>query len=237
MLAFSLFFKCLSPNFAPMKSIFYTILLFLFAASPLSAQHYVDKFFANIPPQVLSIIDQTSRLDMIDLYNNNMQAQAENLYGGMSRIQKKSDYFIDVKLTESSTWQMRIMPSAHDTLIVCVHSLTANGTSSTLRFYKQDWHPVKHDLMMPTFSHFLTSKPHLSAARIQTLESDLKLLPVKITLDEKQPLVIFELSTEALTITDKADAKLMLKPLIFDLLTNKFVEKAEKKDVVNNHNR
>ena len=29
----------------------------------------------------------------------------------------------------------------------------------------------------------------------------------------------------------------MLKPLIFDLLTNKFVEKAEKKDVVNNHNR
>ena len=166
-----------------------------------------------------------------------MQAQAENLYGGMSRIQKKSDYFIDVKLTESSTWQMRIMPSAHDTLIVCVHSLTANGTSSTLRFYKQDWHPVKHDLVMPTFSHFLTSKPHLSAARIQTLESELKLLPVKITLDEKQPLVIFELSTEALTITDKADAKLMLKPLIFDLLTNKFVEKAEKKDVVNNHNR
>lgn len=71
-----------------MKSIFYTILLFLFAASPLSAQHYVDKFFANIPPQVLSIIDQTSRLDMIDLYNNNMKAQAENLYGGMSRIQK-----------------------------------------------------------------------------------------------------------------------------------------------------
>ena len=220
-----------------MKSIFYTILLFLFAASPLSAQHYVDKFFANIPPQVLSIIDQTSRLDMIDLYNNNMQAQAENLYGGMSRIQKKSDYFIDVKLTESSTWQMRIMPSAHDTLIVCVHSLTANGTSSTLRFYKQDWHPVKHDLVMPTFSHFLTSKPHLSVARIQTLESELKLLPVKITLDEKQPLVIFELSTEALTITDKADAKLMLKSLIFDLLTNKFVEKAEKKDVVNNHNR
>ena len=121
-----------------MKSFFYTLLLFVFVASPLSAQHYIDKFFANIPSNVLSIIDHTSRLDMIDLYNNGMHAQAENLYGGLSQIVKKSDYYLDVKLTESSSWQMRIMPSAHDTLIVCVHSVTANSTSSTLRFYKQD---------------------------------------------------------------------------------------------------
>lgn len=208
-----------------MKSFFYTLLLFVFVASPLSAQHYIDKFFANIPSNVLSIIDHTSRLDMIDLYNNGMHAQAENLYGGLSQIVKKSDYYLDVKLTESSSWQMRIMPSAHDTLIVCVHSVTANSTSSTLRFYKQDWHPVKHDIAVPSFNHFLVSKPKLSAARIQTLESELKLLPIKITLDEKQPLLFFELSTEALSIADRADAKLMLKTLTFDLLTNKFVEK------------
>ena len=208
-----------------MKSFFYTLLLFVFVASPLSAQHYIDKFFANIPSSVLSIIDHTSRLDMIDLYNNGMHAQAENLYGGLSQIVKKSDYYLDVKLTESSSWQMRIMPSAHDTLIVCVHSVTANSTSSTLRFYKQDWHPVKHDIAIPSFNHFLVSKPKLSAARIQTLESELKLLPIKITLDEKQPLLFFELSTEALSIADRADAKLMLKILTFDLLANKFVEK------------
>ena len=223
--AFSLFFKCLSPNFVPMKSFFYTLLLFVFVASPLSAQHYIDKFFANIPSNVLSIIDHTSRLDMIDLYNNGMHAQAENLYGGLSQIVKKSDYYLDVKLTESSSWQMRIMPSAHDTLIVCVHSVTANSTSSTLRFYKQDWHPVKHDIAVPSFNHFLVPKPKLSATRIQTLESELKLLPIKITLDEKQPLLFFELSTEALSIVDRADAKLMLKILTFDLLANKFVEK------------
>ena len=68
-------------------------------------------------------------------------------------------------------------------------------------------------------------KPKLSATRIQTLESELKLLPIKITLDEKQPLLFFELSTEALSIADRADAKLMLKILTFDLLANKFVEK------------
>ena len=60
-----------------------------------------------MPQRVLPILDKTARLDMIDLYNNNLTAKAENIYGGQAEMLRKTDDFISIKCTESSNWQIR----------------------------------------------------------------------------------------------------------------------------------
>lgn len=203
------------------------ILIALFALSilPAAAHDYIDRFFAYMPQRVLPILDKTSRLDMVDLYNNSMNARAENVYGGMSEMKHKSDFYLNLKLTDVSTWQMRIIPMAHDTLIVCAHSISANGTSTTLSFYKADWHSVKRDIPTPSQSQFLLpNTTTLSTSRMQALRSTALMLPIKATLDEKQPIVTFELSTEALPADEREDLKLITQSLSYDLLSGKQLE-------------
>ena len=193
-----------------------------FSTMQAAAYDYIDRFFAYMPQRVLPILDKTSRLDMIDLYNNAMVAKAENVYGGMSEMKHKSDFYLSIRLTDVSTWQMRIIPMAHDTLIVCAHSLSANGTSTTLSYYKEDWHSVKRDIPMPTQSQFvLPNTTTLSASRLQKLKSVAHMLPIKATLDEKLPIVTFELSMEALPSDERDDLKLITQSLRYDLLTGK----------------
>ena len=91
----------------------------MFLSLNASAQK-IDTIFAHVPHDVLPLLDNTSRLDMLDLYNNNMSAVAENIYGGQSIMEKKTNDYISIKLTDVSHWQMKVLPMAHDTLYACV---------------------------------------------------------------------------------------------------------------------
>lgn len=225
----TLFFRRLSffsikdcTIFAPMNRLLSLIAALALSTMQAAASDYIDRFFAYMPQRVLPILDKTSRLDLIDLYNNAMKAKAENVYGGMSEMVHKSDYYLSLKLSDASTWQMRIIPIAHDTLIVCAHSLNANGTSTTLHFYKEDWHSVKRDMVPPSQSQFLLpNTTTLSSSRMQLLRGIAQSLPIKATLDEKLPVITFELSLEALPSDERDDLKLITQSLRYDLLTGK----------------
>ena len=58
----------------------------------------MDSVFVHIPSGILSVLDMDARLDMIDLYNYNMKAEAYNIYGGKSVRTQKTDSMFSISL-------------------------------------------------------------------------------------------------------------------------------------------
>lgn len=206
-----------------MKRNYIFLLLFLFSFMSGYAQQAAEKFFSVMPNSVLPIIDKTARLDMIDLYNSNMSAKAENVYGGQAEMLKKSDDFISIKCTESSSWQMKILPMGHDTLIVCIHSVTALDTSSKISAYKRDWHIIKRDMPNPTFEQFVNKNAKLPMYRIQQLMAEMRDLPIEISWVDDAPTLIFKLSKNSLPNDDKKDADALVHPITYNWVANKWM--------------
>lgn len=204
-----------------MKRYFLSFLLVFFSTLvSAQTQHSIDKFFAQMPNAVLPILDKTARLDMIDLFNNGLLAKVENTYGGQSEMLRKTDGYIFIRCTDASTWQMQLLPLPHDTLIVCIHSYMAQGTSSRLTVYKHDWHVVKHELPSPSRKEMLNPNTPLSYTRSQILQITTSNLPIQVMADANAAQLTYSISLDALTETDRQDAEKLYLPISYKWLPN-----------------
>ena len=174
-----------------------------------------EKYFSVMPQRVLPILDKTARLDLIDLYNSKLTAKAENVYGGQSEMLHKTDDFISIKCTEASSWQMKVLPQGHDTLIVCIHSVKAINTSSKIMVYKRDWHSVKREVPLPTFSQFVRANIDMSQERYKQLIAEMQHLPIEALWSETDPILTFRLSMNSLPQHDANDAELLVHPIVY----------------------
>lgn len=202
--------------------LFIVVFLCALGSLSLSAQQ-VDELFASVPSRVLSMLDKTARLDMIDLYNNNMKATAENVYGGQSIMEEKSDDYISIRLTDVSQWQMKLFPLSHDTLIVCVHTIASPARSSTIQAYHRDWSQAKVDFPQPTFEQFLKQKEIAKQSRHTEIVELLRVMPITITLSRNQPSITYSISQSSLPLEMKEGAAAMTKSLTYTWQAGKFV--------------
>lgn len=202
--------------------LFVIVCLCCLGSLSLSAQQ-VDRLFTSVPSRVLSMLDKTARLDMIDLYNNNMKAVAENVYGGQSVMEEKSDDYISIRLTDVSLWQMKLFPLSHDTLIVCVHTIASPAQSSTIQGYHHDWGQAKVDFPQPTFEQFFIQKEVVKQSRHAEIVELLRVMPITITLSRNQPSITYSISQSSLPLEMKESAAAMTKSLTYTWQAGKFV--------------
>lgn len=206
-----------------MKSKFIITVFFIFCFATRIYAQMAEKAFATIPPKVLNMLDKTARLDMIDLYNNNMKAVAENVYGGQSVMEEKNDDFISIRLTDVSQWQMRLFADGHDTLAVCVHTIAMPAKMSTVQSYHSDWRKAKNEFPQPAFEHFFIQKDDIRQSKYKSIIEQMQLAPVVIELHKTQPTLTYSLSIEALSIEDRRVASALIKPLTFEWQAGKFI--------------
>ena len=174
------------------------------------------------------MLDKTARLDMIDLYNSNLKAVAENIYGGQSVMEEKGNDFLSIRLTGVSQWQMKLFSVNHDTLAVCVHTIASPAQSSTIQGYHRDWHTAKIDFPQPSLEQFFKQKDVVKQSKYAVLIEQLRLAPVAIMLHKNEPTLTYTLSLKSLSVTDQALAAELVKPLTFTWQSGKFVaEKSE----------
>lgn len=214
--------QTLCTIFARMKQLIKAAaLLFLAAPTALSAQS-CDHYFAQSPAAVLPLLDRTAKLDLLDLYNGSLPAKAENVLGGQAELLRKTDSFLSLRLTEASTWEMKVLPSGSDTLIVCIHSVEAGGVISRIRAYHTDWREAKCEIPCPEFDAFYQIAPTLSTTRNQVLRTRLRPLPVEASWSDTTNVLTFRVSTAGLSRDDLADAQQCLHPLFYEWVAGKF---------------
>lgn len=203
----------------------YVILFFaLCLILRVSAEHRIDAYFSKIPQTVLPLLDKTARLDMLDLYNSHLTSRVENLFGGQSVLIAKTDDYINIKCTDSSSWQMKLLPMAHDTLVACISTVSGLNAYSKLTYYRgSDWHMVKRESPKPSFSLFIKSGSESLSEHLQLYIDVLRNSPLQLTLSEGEPRLTCALSITFLPLEAQTELIPLLQSVQYKWTSGKWV--------------
>lgn len=146
-----------------MKKLILAAALLLFGATAARAQLTAAKAFVNAPQSVFPLVDTNTRMDMVDYINAGMSTQSNNKLGGGSAIIDLSPMRMKVKMTDSSTDELFLLPTAaSDTIIGVIRTVATPGHDSSIAFYDSKWQPVKGGsvLTVPVLADWITDKAH-----------------------------------------------------------------------------
>lgn len=99
----------------------------------------IDSIFASMPSRLLPFVSRDNRLDCLDLYNNNMQAVAQNELGERTRLLKKTADYMHLKISEASRMEIKLLTHEGDTLVGVAHTVLTPAGDSRVRFYTTTW--------------------------------------------------------------------------------------------------
>ena len=155
----------------------------------------IDSLFIHAPRQILSLLDQTAKFDLIDFYNEGLTAKVENLYGGVTVMVQKNEGFVRLQLSEVSDWTLKVFETEDGApFLVCVHSVKANGRSATVRVYDMDWKEKKMEVPAPVMDQFMAMKRPYVTSKLQSFVTSLAYLSVDVQLNDSVQALRYELS-------------------------------------------
>lgn len=123
-----------------MRKLLLSLLTLVCAMTAAAETPKAADLFADAPASVYPLLDRNTRLDMIDYVTNNMSTPSSNLLEGQSVITELTPETVKVKMTDSSTSQLAVLPTKGGDVIVAVISTVATpGLDSTISFYSPSW--------------------------------------------------------------------------------------------------
>ncbi len=136
----------------------YILFLFLLSAIGVSAQGTTMRdVFRQMPDTIVPYLTANNRLDFIDFIDSQMEAEVTNSFGGKSKMQKLTDRYVMLELSQASSLQMRLLsvetPVDSANQIICmVRNYGKDIRESKICFYSLQWRQLdNHDyLVWPT---------------------------------------------------------------------------------------
>ncbi len=113
-----------------------------------------SKVFAEIPFEVLDMIRPSTRLDMLDYYNQaDSLIIAQDALGGQSRLEEVADDYLKVSVTPVSTLEIKLLPYKKDTLILTLYTVASD---TQVQFFDSSLKPIAADkfLKAPNLKDF-----------------------------------------------------------------------------------
>ena len=123
------------------------------------AASVISDFFISEPDSLFTVIDRTTRMDMIDYYRSGKKIDADNRLDGKSRIEELTDSYMKIKLSESAEIEMKIeISGSSDTLIVVSKTLFEPAPDSKVMIFDRSWNPLdsKKYIALPEVGDFIT---------------------------------------------------------------------------------
>lgn len=198
-------------------------ILILCSALPLRAG-LIDSLFINAPQDVLPLLGQTERLDLLDLYDYRLKAEVENRLGGRSLLEYKDSCMLRLRVSDAESWEMHCVQGEGGALLICLNSVRAGGEMTRLSAYNLSWQPIKLAFPKPDCKHFLTAAPadSLTDADLSAFHALLPALPVAASWQEGNRLQL-RIDASALATALRRAARLCLRPLTYEYRKGAFV--------------
>lgn len=161
---------------------FIALLMMMLFCGNIPAQN-LRELFVNMPTELLPLLRENDRLDLIDLYDAKMNIQVTNRLDGKSTIKELTGDYLLLSLSPSSSMQMKMLPSHNgDTLLCVVNTVTAEAADSRIRLYTKDWQPVDEVFFTPpSIADFFT--PSDSVDELLDL-ADIYLVELKLSAED-----------------------------------------------------
>lgn len=198
-------------------------ILILCSSLPLRAG-LIDSLFINAPQDVLPLLGQTERLDLLDLYDYRLKAEVENRLGGRSLLEYKDSCMLRLRVSDAESWEMHCVQGEGGALLICLNSVRAGGEMTRLSAYNLSWQPIKLAFPKPDCKHFLTAAPadSLTDADLSAFHALLPALPIAATWQEGNRLQL-RIDASALATDLRRAARLCLRPLTYEYRKGAFV--------------
>lgn len=113
------------------------------------AQTSAADLFTSAPQNVFPLLDQNTRLDMVDYYKNGMSTPSQNSLDGRSLITEMTPASLTVKMTDSSAMQIVELKGPKGSVVALISTVATPGLDSNIKFFDSDWKPL------PTESYFV----------------------------------------------------------------------------------
>lgn len=116
----------------------------------------VRDFFASEPNNIFMLLPLTTRLDLLDYYDNDQIVQAKNNMGEGTQLITVEDNYLHVRMSSSKTVQMLMVPTKKDTLIAVIETFEVPIKDSKVSFFDSKWYPlVNKHFKMPELGDFV----------------------------------------------------------------------------------
>lgn len=204
------------------------LMLWLLPANAQQAKQY----FVSMPDTILPLLTEINRADCIDFLESNMRAIVTNRLDGKSEMTTLTDNYIAIKLSEQSSWQMKVLALNDSTQVLCtVFTACAPACDSHIKFYTTQWESLSladYIQTMPTLSDYL---PQLNESDydIQTLNAvkqvDLLLIKMQLSADDNTLVCSFDTPQYMEKSAAQKLTPLLQKPIVYNWNSGKFVRK------------
>lgn len=204
------------------------LMLWLLPANAQQAKQY----FVSMPDTILPLLTEINRADCIDFLESNMRAIVTNRLDGKSEMTTLTDNYIEIKLSEQSSWQMKVLALNDSTQVLCtVFTACAPACDSHIKFYTTQWESLSladYIQTMPTLNDYL---PQLNEADydIQTLnavkQADLLLIKMQLSADDNTLVCSFDTPQYMEKSAAQKLTPLLQKPIVYNWNSGKFVRK------------
>ena len=204
------------------------LMLWLLPANAQQAKQY----FVSMPDTILPLLTEINRADCIDFLESNMRAIVTNRLDGKSEMTTLTDNYIEIKLSEQSSWQMKVLALNDSTQVICtIFTACAPACDSHIKFYTTQWESLSladYIQTMPTLSDYL---PQLNEADydIQTLnavkQADLLLIKMQLSADDNTLVCSFDTPQYMEKSAAQKLTPLLQKPIVYNWNSGKFVRK------------
>lgn len=198
------------------KTTLFAFVLFLSATASAQSQRMAD-VFSSMPDSLLPLISSVNRRDMLDFYNNGMEARVHNQLGEESTLKSLTDTYLLLQSSPVTHVEMKLLETADSTenIITLVRTVETPDADSDVEFYDTQWHRLQWlEFPRPAIADFWAAAPDslASSARYAQLTlADLPLVSVSVSPDE--PLFTLTLAISELAEKEKDAAKLLVHPL------------------------
>ena len=120
---------------------------FVFACIMVAAgAQKMENYFAQMPDDLISQLEEAWRKDLVDLYKSGKPAQLENTMLGKSTLLMLTDHYLLLQSTERSTVELKLLPLINNTSILCmVETIYAPVADSRVSFYTTEWQQLPAD--------------------------------------------------------------------------------------------
>lgn len=186
--------------------------------------------FTNMPDSLSPLLTAVNRADFIDFLESKMKAEVTNRFNGKSEMTELSTDYLHIKMSDQSTWQMKLLPLNDSTAVICtVSTVCAPACDSHIRFYTTDWQPLPTADFLPTLpvmDDFLTVAPDTAQQfRYQEARRQADILLMKADLSAKDTTLTFACTTPDYMEKEAAETlkPFIRRPIVYVWKEGKFV--------------
>ena len=122
------------------------------ASLPSDSALTASSSFLRLPVDVLDILPESTRFDMLVYFENDSIYRAPNALEGTSYLKTVTPDFLEVQITEVSSLQLKLLPyKKGETLIMTLYTVGGEGQAddTDIRFFTSDMRELPRERLFP----------------------------------------------------------------------------------------